>query len=225
MAAHEMVFPLFKRAERLGLLDGESGLVVAPMATGRSHISCGAIRRALNHDQPGGRTYPVPYRALAVEAALRRYDDQALVFCGLRTGAERAVRLIVDEMQLPAATLPEPPEDEDDTVLRLLRRGVAYYLAGLTRPVRQHVEDLFRIGALRMVVGRLTLTAGVNLLACVTIIRNVFHIEHVRGRCRRVLLPASEILNMLGRVGARLTKPAEPAAIIWGRWTVEDRMR
>lgn len=65
MAAHEMVFPLFERAERVGLLDGESGLVMAPTATGRSQIGREAIRRALNHDQPGGlHAYLVPYRAL-----------------------------------------------------------------------------------------------------------------------------------------------------------------
>lgn len=334
-----MVFPLFERAERLGLLDGESGLVVAPTATGKSHIGREAIRRALNHDQPGGlHAYLVPYRALAAEvydsfrpmlagtqaqvrlltgdhrdplrpdqadlvvatyesfagllrthpvrtglvvadevhlvadeergpvvegllaqlvadsrtsgllalsavvdndeevadwlkvpllrgtgadrtvglalrhafaddldlallSALRRYDDQALVFCSSRTGAERTARLIADELQLPAAQLPDPPEEEDDPVLGLLPRGVAYHHAGLTRPVRQHVEDLFRAGVLRVVACTPTLAAGVNLPAGVAIVRNVFRMEQVRGRYRPVLLPAGEILNMLGRAG------------------------
>ena len=339
MARREMVFPLFERAERLGLLDGESGLVVAPTATGKSHIGREAIRRALIHGQAGGlHAYLVPYRALAAEvydsflpmlagtqarirlltgdhrdplrpdqadlvvatyesfagllrthpvrtglvvadevhlvadeergpvvesllaqlvadsrtsgllalsavvdngeeladwlkipllrgtaadrtvglvlrhafaddldlallAALRSYDDQALVFCSSRAGAERAARLIADDLQLPAAALPEAPEDEDDPVLGLLPRGVAYHHAGLTRPVRQHVEDLFRAKALRVITCTPTLAAGVNLPARVAIVRNVFRMEQIRGRYRPVLLPAGEILNMLGRAG------------------------
>lgn len=340
MVANELVFPLFERAERLGLLDGESGLVVAPTATGKSHIGREAIRRALNRrGQLGGlHAYLVPYRALAAEIydsflpilegtqarvrlltgdhrdplrpdqadlivatyesfavllrthpvrtgmvvadevhlvtdeergpvvegllaqlvadsrtsgllalsavvdndedladwlkvpllrgtaadrtvglalrhafaddldvalleALRRCDDQALVFCSSRAGAERAAKLIADALQFPAAQLPEPPEEEDDPVLGLLGLRVAYHHAGLTKPVRQHIETLFRDGGLRVVTCTPTLAAGVNLPAGVAIVRNVFRREQVRGRYRPVMLPAGEILNMLGRAG------------------------
>jgi len=38
MAQPALNFPLYERAEALGVLDGESALIVAPTATGKSHI-------------------------------------------------------------------------------------------------------------------------------------------------------------------------------------------
>ena len=138
---------------------------------------------------------------VALLEALRRCDGQALVFCSSRAGAERAAKVIADALQFRAAPLPDPPEEEDDPVLGLLGLGVAYHRAGLTKPVRQHIETLFRDGVLRVVTCTPTLAAGVNLPAGVAIVRNVFRREQVRGRYRPVLLPAGEILNMLGRAG------------------------
>lgn len=339
MSATEQVFPLFERADRAGLLDGGSGLVVAPTATGKSHIGRAAIRRVLeNGPYAGLHAYLVPFRALAAEIhdgfatvltgsgvrirlltgdhrdplrpdqadlvvatyesfaglirsqpltpglvvadevhlvadpergpvvegllaqlrgrahgllalsavvdngdeladwlnvpllrgtaedrpvglilrhafadgldavlveTLRRFvpTDQALVFCSSKAGAERAARLIADALDLPRTELPEPPEDEDDPALGLLGSGVAYHHAGLSRPVRQHIEALFRRGKLRVITCTPTLAAGVNLPAGVAIVRDVFRREQIRGQYRPVLLPAGEIVNMLGRAG------------------------
>ncbi|MDI6872209.1 MAG: hypothetical protein QME79_12855 [Bacillota bacterium] len=65
--ASPLEFPLCERAERLGLFDGWSALVVAPTATGKSHIGRTAIRRALERGEPGPHVYLVPFRALAEE--------------------------------------------------------------------------------------------------------------------------------------------------------------
>jgi helicase len=349
VSASKPLFPLFERADQLGLLDGESGLVVAPTATGKSHIGREAICRALNrsaanHGASNHSTlhaYLVPYRALAAEIydnfltalngtnarirlltgdhrdplrpdqadlvvatyesfaglvrtqpirtglvvadevhliadeergpvvetllahlianndngktkgllalsavtenaedladwlkipllrgtaadrtvglklrhafaddldgvlieTLRTCTDQALVFCSSRAGAERNARLIADTLPFPVAALPENPEDDDDRVFELLRHGVAYHHAGLPKPVRQHIETLFRTGVLRTITCTPTLAAGVNLPAGMAVVRDVFRREQIRGWYRPVMLPAGEILNMLGRAG------------------------
>jgi helicase len=338
--APELCFPLFERAKELGLLDGGSGLVVAPTATGKSYIGREAVRQALSRGDLAGRphAYLVPYRALAAEVhddflamlagtqarvrlltgdhrdplrpdqadlvvatyesfaglirtygaraglvvadevhlvadeergplvegllaqlldegrasallalsaivenaddlarwlkipllrgtaadrtvglvlrnalvddldvalveTLRMLDDQALVFCSSRPGAERAARLLAETLDCRTTDLPAPPEEEDDAVLDLLPRGVAYHHAGLPKPVRQHIESLFRCGKIRVITCTPTLAAGVNLPAGVAVVRDVFRMEQVRGRYRPVLLPAGEVLNMLGRAG------------------------
>jgi helicase len=350
MSAGKPVFPLFERADQLGLLDGESGLVVAPTATGKSYIGREAICRALDRGASNDsalHAYLVPYRALAAEIydnfltaldgtrarirlltgdhrdplrpdqadlvvatyesfaglvrtqpvrtglvvadevhliadeergpvvetllahltaegqngqngqnaktqgllalsavtdnaedladwlkipllrgtaadrmvglklrhafaddldavlieTLRTCTDQALVFCSSRAGAERNARLIADTLPFPAEGLPENPEDDDDPVFELLPRGVAYHHAGLPKSVRQHIETLFRTGVLRTITCTPTLAAGVNLPAGMAVVRDVFRREQIRGWYRPVMLPAGEILNMLGRAG------------------------
>lgn len=337
MSAYEHAFPLFERADRAGLLDGGSGLVVAPTATGKSHLGREAVRRALEQGGHSGmHAYLVPFRALAAEIhdgfaadlngtgarirlltgdhrdplrpdqadlvvatyesfaglmrsypvtaglvvadevhlvadpergpvvegllsqlrgraqgllalsavvdngeelagwlnvpllrgtvedravglilrhafaddldavlveTLHRFQDQALVFCSSRAGAERVARLIADALELPSPGLPELPEDEDDPVFGLLQKAVAYHHAGLAKPVRQYIESLFRRKKLRVITCTPTLAAGVNLPVGVTIVRDVFRREQIRGQYRPVLLPAGEIVNMLGRAG------------------------
>jgi replicative superfamily II helicase len=67
MTSTELTFPLFERVERMGILDGESALIVAPTATGKSFIGREAIRRALDRGDPHSHVYLVPYRSLADE--------------------------------------------------------------------------------------------------------------------------------------------------------------
>jgi len=52
MAQSALNFPLYERAEALGVLDGKSALIVAPTATGKSHIGREAICRALVRGAP-----------------------------------------------------------------------------------------------------------------------------------------------------------------------------
>lgn len=160
----------------------------------------------------------------ATLTALHSYEDRALVFCCSGGWAERPAKLIVDELQLPAARLPEPPEEENDPVLGLLPRGVAYHYVGLITSVRQLVKGLFHAGLLRVVAFTPKLAAGVSLLPDVAIVRNVFCMKRDRGRYRPVPLPTGEILNIIGRAGSRPQRLAASAALIRGR-TVEDGLR
>ncbi|MQA85102.1 MAG: DEAD/DEAH box helicase [Streptosporangiales bacterium] len=60
-------FPLYERAREAGVLDGESALIVAPTATGKSHIGREALAAASRRGAPGTHAYLVPFRALAGE--------------------------------------------------------------------------------------------------------------------------------------------------------------
>jgi helicase len=86
-------------------------------------------------------------------------------------------------------------------VVVLFSSGVAYHHAGLPRPIRAEVERAYRDRLLRVVTCTPTLAAGVNLPAEISVVRDVFRFESVRGRFRTVLLPSGEIVNMLGRAG------------------------
>ncbi|MCL6647888.1 MAG: DEAD/DEAH box helicase [Chloroflexi bacterium] len=344
-------FPLFLRAERMGLLDGGSGLVVAPTATGKSFIGRAAIHRALQRGDGGTHVYLVPYRALANEiyesfleelastswrvriatgdhqdarrpeeadvlvatyesfdALLRRSllrpgvvvadefhliadetrgpgieglfarmrhlrrlsslialsavvengpelaewlgvpllegsaadrpvelrlqgrwverlegaleavvaeslaeGSQALVFCSSRRGAEGTAESLAplvaerldDRRKTELDTLAGELSQSDDAVARelaeLVAMGVAFHHAGLSRFLRQRVEEAFRQRLIRVLTATPTLAAGVNLPAEVAVVRDVFRAEQVRGRFRHVLLSSGELLNMMGR--------------------------
>lgn len=136
----------------------------------------------------------------ALVEILQAHDDQALVFCNSRARAERVAGQLIEAIAFPRADIPSLPDEEDD-VLGLLPSRIAYHHAGLSKPVRQHIETLFREGTIRVITCTPTLAAGVNLPAGVAVVRDVFRMQQVRGRFSPVLLPASEVLNMLGRAG------------------------
>ena len=66
-----MTFPLFERAVERGVLEGKSGIIVAPTATGKSFIGCEVIRSApikiRQEKARGPHAYLVPFRSLAGE--------------------------------------------------------------------------------------------------------------------------------------------------------------
>lgn len=62
----DLRFPLFERAQRAGVLDGASALVVAPTATGKSFLGRQVVYRAAR-ERDAVNAYLVPYRALAAE--------------------------------------------------------------------------------------------------------------------------------------------------------------
>lgn len=62
----DLRFPLYRRAEKAGVLDGASALVVAPTATGKSYLGLQALYRAARR-RKAVNAYLVPYRALAAE--------------------------------------------------------------------------------------------------------------------------------------------------------------
>lgn len=156
------------------------------------------------------RLVPDVASALLDELGERLADEQALVFCSSRSGAERAARevaeLSADRLAAgDAAALRELADEladegpEADDLASLLPRGVAYHHAGLAKPLRRRIEEQFRARRLRAITCTPTLAAGVNLPAGTVVVRDVFRNEQVRGAWRRVLLPSGEVLNMLGR--------------------------
>ncbi|HXF71383.1 MAG TPA: DEAD/DEAH box helicase [Actinomycetota bacterium] len=98
--AKDLRFPLFERAERLGILEGGSALISAPTATGKSHVGREAIRRALARRDPGTHAYLVPYRALAEEV----FD----AFLDLFAGTDARVRISTGDHRDPVR-----PEEAD----------------------------------------------------------------------------------------------------------------
>lgn len=93
MTSSEVRFPLYERAKRLGVLDGEGALIVAPTATGKSHIGREAIIRALQRREAGTHAYLVPFRALADEV----YDS----FLDLLSGTDARVRIATGDHRDP----------------------------------------------------------------------------------------------------------------------------
>lgn len=136
----------------------------------------------------------------ALVEILQAHDDQALVFCSSRARAERVAEHLVGSLGFPRIDVP-PLLEEEDAVLELLPSQIAYHHAGLSKPVRQHIEMLFREDIVKVITCTPTLAAGVNLPAGVAVVRDVFRMQQVRGRLAPVLLPAGEVLNMLGRAG------------------------
>jgi helicase len=351
VATVDLAFPLYARAERAGILDDGSALIVAPTATGKSYIGREVIRRAIANRAPGTHAYLVPYRALADEIynnfrdllattgaririttgdhrdpvrpeeadlviatyeafgnllrsaefhagvvvadevhliadssrgantegllarmlETRRYkrlcalsaivdngpdlaawlgvtllegtvadrpvplelksvvtantdtavnaalagcskDGQALVFCASKRGAEREAERLAptisgwlsaaEQDALESVYLGLLEADAVDGDLEdLLRCGVAYHHAGLTRAARTEIERAFRDGLLRVITCTPTLAAGVNLPADTTVVRDVFRQELRRGRWLKAAIPSGDVLNMLGRAG------------------------
>jgi helicase len=145
-----------------------------------------------------------------LEPCLR--GQQAIVFCSSRAGAEVRARHLAEHVEPHLAeenrealqALSDRLREDDpliERVVDLLPSGVAYHHAGLPKTVRHEIERSFRSGNLRVIASTPTLAAGVNLPADIAVVRDVFRTEVVRGVHRRVLLPSSEILNMLGRAG------------------------
>lgn len=344
-------FPLLERAERLGVLKGKSALIVAPTATGKSHIGRLVVERALERRTEHTHAYLVPYRSLAAEvydlfldrlgngngvrvriatgdqrdavhpedadllvatyesfasllrttglrpgvvvadevhlvadghrgpvvegllarllesgrteglcalsAVVENGEDlagwlgvellkgrpedrpvqldlehtiftdkstellhalepclegaQALVFCSSRLGAERVARDIenafgdmlgkVGDARYALSAKVRESDPNLDRLPDLVLRGIAFHHAGLGRSIRKSVEDGFRKGALGVITCTPTLAAGVNLPAEIVVVRDIFRVDVLRGRTRRVLLPSGEVLNMLGRAG------------------------
>lgn len=150
--------------------------------------------------------------ARTLEAIQR--GDNVLVFCHSKAQAEKVARNVADgaagslgrsdqERLGELKFFLDDPESEhgNERLAELVPKGVAYHHAGLVRDVRRQIEDAYRDGALKLIASTPTLAAGVNLPAQVVFLKGVHRIEMQRNYHRRVLLPVSEVLNMLGRAG------------------------
>ena len=141
-----------------------------------------------------------------------RMDKQALVFLGTRPSAEKSAEDIARRVDLSGdAGRVREFEELRDAVLgavgaptrqceRLagsISKGVAFHHSGLTAKQREIVEDGFRKGAVRVICATPTLSAGVDLPAFRTIIRDLKRFT-VHGYD---WIPVLEYLQMAGRAG------------------------
>jgi hypothetical protein len=85
------------RAESLGVLDGQSALIIAPTATRKSHIGREAIPRAIKRGDKGTHAHLVPYRAPPEEV----YDD----FAKLPKDTPARIRITTGDHRDPARLL------------------------------------------------------------------------------------------------------------------------
>lgn len=138
--------------------------------------------------------------------------EQAIIFCRSKPSSQRLARDLKDEVSrfltdadaqaLRNLALSEAEDDEEaGELMELLRGGIAFHNAGLSRESRHAVETAFRERHLKAIACTPTLAAGVNLPARLVVVRDVFRTEFVRGFPRQVMLSTGELLNMLGRAG------------------------
>ena len=167
-----------------------------------------------------------------------REGGAVLVFCGSRQGVETcavalARRLALPAVQLGAGYVPHPPPGGGGiahssaegggqqagtrggslpgvrvSLQQALAGGVGYHHAGLSPRERLGVEELFRSGAIRVLVATSTVAAGVNLPAREVIVRDLTLGMEPIG--------ASALLQMAGtgrptRSGARGALPGDRA--------------
>ncbi|KAL1920366.1 uncharacterized protein VTP21DRAFT_743 [Calcarisporiella thermophila] len=88
---------------------------------------------------------------------------------------------------------------KDTNLQDLLPYGFAIHHAGMTRPDRVLVEELFRDGHIQVLVSTATLAWGVNLPAHAVIIKGTQIYSPEKGRW--VELSPQDVLQMLGRAG------------------------
>jgi len=150
-----------------------------------------------------------------------REGGAVLVFCGSRQGVETCAVALARRLALPAVRLeagqdpgsvgeerdPRSPGDGAPRAAtlggglpgvrvplqRALAGGVGYHHAGLSPRERLGVEELFRSGAIRVLVATSTVAAGVNLPAREVIVRDLTLGMEPIG--------ASALLQMAGRAG------------------------
>lgn len=160
---------------------------------------------------PGDNAFSNKYRrldrALSVIEPHLGEDGQAICFVAsredARRGAEKAVTdLPIDSLALglgdnydartTAATI------DDMTLASVVKHGVAFHHAGLTRSDRELVEDWFKSGEISLLVSTSTLAWGVNLPARCVVVRDTSYHDPLAGD---VPIRPIDIRQMVGRAG------------------------
>ncbi|SMD30963.1 ATP-dependent DNA helicase [Picrophilus oshimae] len=119
---------------------------------------------------------------------------QALVFRNSRKNAEKYAEMLIQH-------LPEFNDFNNDgmpeSLVKMIRHGIAYHHAGLSNEDRRNIEEMFKNGYIKVISATPTLAAGVNLPARLVIIRDITRYSNGYSR------PISniEIQQMLGRAG------------------------
>ncbi|UZJ56862.1 hypothetical protein CBS101457_006182 [Exobasidium rhododendri] len=139
--------------------------------------------------------------------------NQVLIFTHSRKETAKTAKFIRDQAMendtlsqfLPQSgasreVLQTELENVKDTNLRdVLPYGFGIHHAGMSRPDRQLVEDLFQDGHLQVLVSTATLAWGVNLPAHTVIIKGTQIYNPEKGRWTEIT--PQDMLQMLGRAG------------------------
>ncbi len=157
---------------------------------------------------------------------------QVLIFRSSRKNAESLAKKLSERMTFvkldknelaelasKIKELEDAGSEEKETMSSLVSRGVAYHHAGLSRGMRELIEDAFRRRVIRAIVATPTLAAGVNLPARAVIVADITRFN------RRVLgyreeITVTEYRQMAGRAG-RPGFDKEGEAVVFVRDTDE----
>ena len=138
---------------------------------------------------------------------------QVLIFRSSRKNAETTARKLAERMafvKLDKQVLEDYAKKildvesggtaEKEALATLVRHGLAYHHAGLSRELREIIEDAFRNRVLKAIVATPTLAAGVNLPAKTVIIADITRFNRkVIGY--REEISVTEYKQMAGRAG------------------------
>jgi len=148
-----------------------------------------------------------PIEAYTMDSISR--GGQVLVFRNSRRNAESTAKSLSlkfkesSELREIASEIEEVEDAgsmEKDNLSSLVKRGVAYHHAGLSRGLREIIERGFRERKIKVIVATPTLAAGVNLPARTVIIGDIFRYnKKVTGF--REEIPVMEYKQMSGRAG------------------------
>ncbi|WP_232686986.1 DEAD/DEAH box helicase [Halobacterium zhouii] len=147
------------------------------------------------------------FTALDLAEPHLREDGQSLVFVSSRQDTVQAAKKTRDEIaerDIPVGSRGDyefhtDAEDLDNSTLRKsVLDGVAFHHAGLSTHDKNHVEQWFREGKIRVLFSTSTLAWGVNLPARCVVIRDTKYHDPLEGE---VDMSPLDVLQMLGRAG------------------------
>lgn len=139
-----------------------------------------------------------------VGGVITKYSDgkQTLIFCSSKNNAEGLAKKLSNQLNTkPSRNLPKIVSEIKDDQLRecIIQGSTSYHHAGLPPSDRKIVEDLFRVGYIRILCSTSTLAHGVNLPARLVIVKGT---NSWRGAgLGYVQTKKSDILQMIGRAG------------------------
>ncbi|MFX1255723.1 MAG: DEAD/DEAH box helicase [Promethearchaeota archaeon] len=148
------------------------------------------------------------YRCLDISRKYLATGDQILIFVASRGDTYLAAKKVMQLWQERDRTPLQPQErkvlqeiSEDITsplLKNVLRSGLAFHNAGLSKKDRKQVEELFRQGLIKILFSTSTLAWGVNLPAKVVIIRDIVLHDPLKGE---IEISTLDLHQMLGRAG------------------------
>lgn len=152
---------------------------------------------------PSNRKPPTRAQQLLPIVELAAESGPVLVVHATKRAAERLAEEIAKTREETNATLPitqlaEQRMGAGHSLVRALRRGVAYHHAALPADVQAEIEDAVRQGAIAIVCATSTLTEGVNLPVRTVIISERGYYD---GTKFHTLIDAASLMNAAGRAG------------------------